>query len=103
MQRTEVGGNSCGGCTAHQALALLAPLGLCRSGRQLVLLACTILPATGLLTCLQASALPQDSAFVLELTYNYEVKGYRLGNDHVYFKIRNRVAYSNLEEQVGGL
>ena len=42
----------------------------------------------------------QDSAFVLELTYNYDVKGYRPGNDHVYFKIRNRVAYTNLEEQV---
>lgn len=51
--------------------------------------------------CLRvATTLPQDSAFVLELTYNYDVKGYRLGNDHVYFKIRNRVAYKNLEEQV---
>lgn len=38
---------------------------------------------------------------MLELTYNYDVKGYRLGNDHVFFKIRNRVAYNNLEEQVG--
>lgn len=41
----------------------------------------------------------EDSSFVLELTYNYDVKGYRLGNDHVFFKIRNRVAYNNLEEQ----
>lgn len=52
-----------------------------------------------------ACALPtclQDSSFVLELTYNYDVKQYRLGNDHGFFKIRNRVAFKSLEDAVRG-
>ncbi|PSC76476.1 Glyoxalase domain-containing 4 [Micractinium conductrix] len=42
---------------------------------------------------------PEDTNFVLELTYNYGVAAYKLGNDFGYLKIRNRVAYANLEER----
>lgn len=41
----------------------------------------------------------EDKAFVLELTYNYGVAAYRLGNDFGYLKVRNRVAFRALEEQ----
>ncbi|KAL4425502.1 hypothetical protein ABPG75_009518 [Micractinium tetrahymenae] len=41
----------------------------------------------------------EDKAFVLQLTYNYGVAAYRLGNDFGYLKVRNRVAYKALEEQ----
>lgn len=41
----------------------------------------------------------EDKAFVLELTYNYGIAAYRLGNDFGYLKIRNRVAFATLEEQ----
>lgn len=41
----------------------------------------------------------EDTSFVLELTYNYSVASYRLGNDFGYCKVRNRVAFSMLEEQ----
>jgi hypothetical protein len=43
----------------------------------------------------------QDSSFVLELTYNYGVPFYRRGNELGYLKVRNRVAFKTLEEQVG--
>ncbi|KAL4419410.1 hypothetical protein ABPG77_003384 [Micractinium sp. CCAP 211/92] len=41
----------------------------------------------------------EDAAFVLELTYNYGIAAYRLGNDFGFLKIRNRVAFRTLEEQ----
>lgn len=39
---------------------------------------------------------------MLELTYNYGVPFYRRGNELGYLKVRNRVAFKNLEKQVGG-
>lgn len=39
---------------------------------------------------------PEDTHFVLELTYNYGVEGYRLGNDLNHIAIESCAAYANL-------
>nr|CAH8838438.1 unnamed protein product [Trichobilharzia regenti] len=38
----------------------------------------------------------EDSHFVIELTYNYGVGGYQLGNDFQYIRIHNKAAYSRI-------
>lgn len=42
---------------------------------------------------------PEDSNFVLEITYTYAVKSYDVGNDLAYIKIKSRSAYNVLAEQ----
>ena len=39
---------------------------------------------------------PEDDHFVLELTYNYGIEGYRLGNDLNHIAIESCLAYNNL-------
>jgi catechol 2,3-dioxygenase-like lactoylglutathione lyase family enzyme len=41
---------------------------------------------------------PEDTNFVLELTYTYDVKNYDVGNDLGYIKIKSRPAYNLLVE-----
>lgn len=42
---------------------------------------------------------PEDSHFVLELTYTYGIKEYDVGNDLDYIKIKSRAVYNALTEQ----
>ncbi|KAH8859012.1 Glyoxalase domain-containing protein 4 [Schistosoma japonicum] len=39
---------------------------------------------------------PEDNHFVIELTYNYGVGAYQLGNDFQYIRIHNKEAYSRI-------
>jgi len=41
---------------------------------------------------------PEDSNFVLELTYTYGIKSYEVGNDLGYIKIKSRSAYNQIVE-----
>lgn len=43
---------------------------------------------------------PEDTNFVLELTYNYGVKHYQHGNDLGYIKIRSKAAFKTAQEKV---
>ena len=45
---------------------------------------------------------PEDSNFVLELTYTYSVKSYDVGNDLHFIKIKSRSAYNTLVENIQG-
>ncbi|EFJ49306.1 hypothetical protein VOLCADRAFT_59532 [Volvox carteri f. nagariensis] len=40
---------------------------------------------------------PEDDNFVLELTYNYGVKSYELGNDYMGITIRSKRVYGNIQ------
>ncbi|CAH8491244.1 unnamed protein product [Schistosoma mattheei] len=42
---------------------------------------------------------PEDNHFVVELTYNYGIGAYQLGNDFQYIRIHNKDAYSRI---IGG-
>ncbi|KXZ50889.1 hypothetical protein GPECTOR_14g138 [Gonium pectorale] len=42
---------------------------------------------------------PEDDNFVLELTYNYGVKSYQLGNDYEAITIHSKRVYANLVAQ----
>ncbi|KAL4519549.1 hypothetical protein Ndes2437A_g07741 [Nannochloris sp. 'desiccata'] len=42
---------------------------------------------------------PEDTNFVLELTYTYGIKSYEVGNDLGYIKIKSRSAYNLISER----
>lgn len=43
---------------------------------------------------------PEDDSFVLEVTYNYDVKKYVYGNDLAYIKIKSRSCFATVSDQV---
>jgi hypothetical protein len=42
---------------------------------------------------------PEDTHFVVELTYNYTVKSYDLGNDYNCITIKSKTAFANAQAQ----
>ena len=46
---------------------------------------------------------PEDSNFVLEITYTYNIKTYEFGNDLAWIKIRSRSVFNTLSEGITGV
>ncbi len=43
----------------------------------------------------------EDTHFVVELTYNYGVKSYQVGNDFLFLRVRSRDCYARADEFPG--